>query len=551
MLDSFLQSSVSHYCYAFKGVFLPSGNLDGIVWKPSQGAKPAGKGLLKRYFYYKKDNLKINRQVIWLTSNENWCFLDYRYNFKGKIKLGDIGIPEDFNFRGLLMAACASFFQPQSQIKRRRSIKTEDYYDEDVEEDEDDSILEETINESKSATTLVKTNSNTLSPLNYSSFIKYEEDLSAALTSSSSTSSVAPINFEADLLAPQTQQTTATSLTSNSSHLFLTLLDNLEFQLSPSLKLDFADEEDDEFLFSTKKRKTDSLDDLLNLTFPTQNESLPTEDEFLAAAPVSTNNYLSSTFSSTVSAGWEWANPTNIFSSGLEYFFDMISHLICNQLVFQRRIFKKHGIDSELAREKAKQLSFNFDISEFPGNIIQSFFEFISVSFYQLNVEQLPTIYCIVCGKDCRHHDKKIHQEFFHHLDESLTTLLREKANNMYELVKQYIMYLLKNPNSHETLKKYLEKHLHCPFCSATHGTHNASAHRQWTSLWKMEPSTSASPPPISTTTNMYDYTKTTFEWLVDQVPFYIPPFLLSFHYANYLKTFMECLVSCWNSVKL
>jgi hypothetical protein len=500
---------------------------------------------LKRYFYYKKDNVKINRQVIWLTSNENWCFLDYRYNFKGKIKLGDIGIPDDFNFKGLLMAACASFFQPQSHLKRRRAIKTEDVYEEDIYEDEeDDSILDETINESKGATTTVTANSNTLATLNYSSFIKYEDELEPSLTTETS-SSVAPINFEAELLAPSTnQQQTSTN---SSSHLFLNLLDNLEFQLSPSLKLDFADEEDDDFLFSSKKRKTDNLDDLLNLTFPTI-----TEEEFtpIIAAPTTlSSSYLTSTLSSTVSAGWEWANPTNIFSSGLEYFFDMISHLICNQLVFQRRIFKKHGIDSELAREKAKQLSFSFDISEFPGNIIQSFFEFISVSYYQLTVEQLPTIYCIVCGKDCNHHDKKIHQDFFYNLDESLTTLLREKANNMYELVKQYIMYLLKNPSSHETLKKYLEKHLHCPFCSATHGTHNASAHRQWTVLWKIDPPTASGPPPPST--NMYDYTKSTFEWLVDQVPFYIPPFLLSFHYANYLKTFMECLVSCFNSVKL
>jgi hypothetical protein len=69
------------YCYLFKGAFLPSGSLDGRVWKPSQSARPTGDGLMKRYFYYKEGNVKINRQVIWLTSDENWCFLDYRYLF--------------------------------------------------------------------------------------------------------------------------------------------------------------------------------------------------------------------------------------------------------------------------------------------------------------------------------------------------------------------------------------------------------------------------------------------------------------------------------------
>ena len=202
--------------------------------------------------------------------------------------------------------------------------------------------------------------------------------------------------------------------------------------------------------------------------------------------------------------------------------------------------------------EKVKQVCITFDPQEFPGNIIKTFFEYISEHLFHINIAQLPTIYCIVCGNDVNNHDLSIHNQFFGQLDKPLVELLSSKANNMYELVKQYIIYLLRNPNSHETMKNVILEHLHCPFCSGTSGCHIELQHKKWTVLWKIDTNNNRdnNEPPLPTQ-NIYDYTKSTFEWLVDQVPFYIPPFLLSLHYANYLRTFMENLVICWNSVKL
>ncbi len=225
----------------------------------------------------------------------------------------------------------------------------------------------------------------------------------------------------------------------------------------------------------------------------------------------------------------------------------MISHLICNQLMFQRRFFRRfRGGDDTL--EKMRQVYVTFDLKEFPGRIIKSFFEYISENFFQTKSDELPTIYCLVCGHDIKDHDESKHREFFGQLDQTLVISFQEKARNVYELVKQYIIFLLKNPNSHEALKQFLTENLHCPFCSGTGGIHNHAQHKPWIRLWLIDPPVIKGPAP---STNVYDYTKSTFEWLVDQVPFYIPPFLLSLHYAKYVRTFMECLVTIWNSVRL
>jgi len=268
--------------------------------------------------------------------------------------------------------------------------------------------------------------------------------------------------------------------------------------------------------------------------------------------PLSPSSSFSSSLSSPLgitSWDWQWASPSNIFNSGLEYFFDMISHLICNQLMFQRRFFRKYGGNADDTLETVRQVYVTFDLKEFPGRIIKSFFEYISESYFHTKGEELPTIYCLVCGKDIKNHDESKHKEFFGHLDQSLVTGFQEKARNLYELIKQYIIFLLRNPNSHETLKAYLTENLHCPFCSGTNGSHNHSQHKLWTKIWNIDPPVvTCAPVPSS---NVYDYTKSTFEWLVDQVPFYIPPFLLSLHYVKYIRTFMECLVACWSSVRL
>jgi hypothetical protein len=501
-----LNSPLSHFCYAFKGSFLPSGNLDGIVWKPSQGAKPAGKNLLKRYFYYKKDNMKINRQVIWLTTNENWCFLDYRYNFKGKIKLKDIGIPEGFDFANLLLSACTG--SPQSLLLNPSSSKK------------------------RSKKTATKSSSGEESPI-LLEVGKEQEGLSMPISSTLQYTDIfvkeAP-KEESRYLSPFDGCVADEDIFIGDFEFDSTTFSESVFDIPFSPK----DTLEDEDTVANRKRPRATSPDL----------------QYNPASPLLPSSLLPTSLGLTsLPWDWQWPTPSNIFNSGLEYFFDMISHLICNQLMFQRRFFKKYAIDGEATLDKVRQVCVTFDLKEFPGGIIKTFFEYVSENYFHIRGDQLPTIYCLVCGHDIKCHDERVHREFFGHLDQTLVASLQDKAKNMYELVKQYIIFLLKNPNSHETLKIFLMEHLHCPFCSGTNGVHIPSQHNQWTTLWKIDPPAVSGPPAPSS--NVYDYTKSTFEWLVDQVPFYVPPFLLSLHFAKYLRTFMECLVTCWNSVRL
>jgi hypothetical protein len=505
----FLNNPLSHYCYPFKGLFLPSGNLDGIVWKPSQGAKPAGKNLLKRYFYYKKDNFKINRQVIWLNTNENWCFLDYRYNFKGKIKLIDIQIPEDFNFSNLIMSALSPELQTNI-VKKKPKVNS-------------DQVGPLTVKPNPQNEILLK------APIQY---VDQETFNSQSLVNQiRAPSNVYPV------LVPKLEENFISSFEENEiTKEFL----NEEFQIDTEFSTNILNLEDSYFSSKDEEESYDINRKRGRVSSPEPNLNVSGPSSFLIP--------LSSPLSLT-SWDWQWANPSTIFNSGLEYFFDMVSHLICKQLMFQRRFFKKYSIDGEVTLESVRQVCVTVDLQEFPGRIFKSFFEYISENYFYTRPDQLPTIYCLVCGHDIKSHDEKVHKEFFGHLDQSLVNCLQEKAKNMYELVKQYIIFLLKNPNSHERLRTFLFENLHCPFCSGTNGFHLIENHKKWANIWKVDPPIVPVPP--VPTNNVYDYTKTTFEWLVDQVPFYIPPFLLSLHYAKYVRTFMECLVTCWNTVRL
>eukprot|EP01117_Protostelium_nocturnum_P018216 TRINITY_DN757_c0_g1_i1.p1 TRINITY_DN757_c0_g1~~TRINITY_DN757_c0_g1_i1.p1 ORF type:complete len:344 (-),score=79.23 TRINITY_DN757_c0_g1_i1:241-1272(-) len=81
-------------CYIYKGKFLPSGNKDGLYWRPSQGATPTGNRMLKRYFYSKtKGGDRIKRQLSCLEGAGNWWFVDYRVGHLGATISNEIQTP--------------------------------------------------------------------------------------------------------------------------------------------------------------------------------------------------------------------------------------------------------------------------------------------------------------------------------------------------------------------------------------------------------------------------------------------------------------------------
>ena len=57
------------FCYIFRGKFIPSGDSDGLLWKPSRGAVRVGKRLYRRSHYADYNGMKLRRQVADSTKN--------------------------------------------------------------------------------------------------------------------------------------------------------------------------------------------------------------------------------------------------------------------------------------------------------------------------------------------------------------------------------------------------------------------------------------------------------------------------------------------------
>eukprot|EP01117_Protostelium_nocturnum_P001216 TRINITY_DN1153_c0_g1_i1.p1 TRINITY_DN1153_c0_g1~~TRINITY_DN1153_c0_g1_i1.p1 ORF type:complete len:302 (-),score=81.04 TRINITY_DN1153_c0_g1_i1:159-1064(-) len=84
-------NEIGVYCFPVKGLIVPSGNADGKIWKPSQGARETGSCMVKRYYYHKDQNEnQIKRQISWIRNFGDYTFFDYRSNFKGKVKLNQL-----------------------------------------------------------------------------------------------------------------------------------------------------------------------------------------------------------------------------------------------------------------------------------------------------------------------------------------------------------------------------------------------------------------------------------------------------------------------------
>ncbi|PRP89084.1 hypothetical protein PROFUN_01804 [Planoprotostelium fungivorum] len=85
------------YCFIYKGEFLHSGNQDGSYWKPSQGVKPTGKNMLRRYFY-SRSQPGLSRQISWLNNAEGWMFVEYRRGTVKQVVLNQLGGPPQIDW---------------------------------------------------------------------------------------------------------------------------------------------------------------------------------------------------------------------------------------------------------------------------------------------------------------------------------------------------------------------------------------------------------------------------------------------------------------------
>jgi hypothetical protein len=246
--------------------------------------------------------------------------------------------------------------------------------------------------------------------------------------------------------------------------------------------------------------------------------------------------------------------PT-FFSSPLEYLLDMVSGKLSAQFLFKRGFFKR--FETETAKdynsflEKVKYGTVSVDLKEFPAPILRNFFVGVAETFFHKRPEELPPLYCIVCGHADGKHDELVHAFFYSNLDGALVAMVQDRIMTVPELCKTFITFLLKHPDAHKELSRFISNNLFCPFCACKKGIHRDDRHQTWQIIFGLDPNvppTSSVPEP---STNTCETVKATFAWLSGYVPVSIPPFLLSFHYIRNIQSFLDCLVTLWQSVRL
>lgn len=509
---SFINSRApAQFCYPFKGIFLPSGNLDGKVWKPSQGARPTGDGLMKRYFYFKEGGTKIKRQVIWLTNNENWCFLDYRVNFKGKINVEQMQIPTGFEFYKLLnlvenIVVISSTSGDGDDATESTSDRPNQIEEEEIKESGTD-VKPIIVGDDPEEIQLPEveqllTNSSEDSFLNIRSIFEDQPDCE-------------PLGLD-DFIRTFEEEPC-----------------NLPMQ-QPLIPYTKVEEPDLPYTNAQKKRKIGV--EMLPIPIP-----IPVP----VAAPVATG----ASFYSGMSFAF---SPFDyLFNHLLSYdqILDTVCQSICTQLIFNRSYFYQSGMDPNMILTSLMQKCtlMTVDYREFPANLMSKFFRWVYECVYKVTPSKVPTVYCLICGcPDHAQHDLRTHAEFYSGLDQPLLEGWKTKATNFYDVLKELIGFLLKYPNSRQSFRSLIETYLHCPYCARKNGTHCHEKHEEWRSFYKMEKTGTAKEP--VKTDNVASYTKSSFDFIMESMPFQIPSFLLS---LSNLHSFLDCLVAIWRSLRL
>lgn len=423
---------------------------------------------MKRYFYYKQDNITIKRQVIWLKDHEDWCFLDYRYNFKGRVQMNNILTPMNYSFFHLLYML---------EINKNHNNNGNNliiFYLLLL------IFLKEIIPHSSNQFSFVR------SPCVDTSYI-------SSYYSNSISKNIDEIDYSSDFLVD----------TNKYNFLEDNELNNL---LSPQNSYFISNSsEEEEFFQLSKKMKSDT--------------------------------------------------NSNFFLSGIDYFinhllsYDQVVDNLCKMVIFNRRFFHKAGIDSDSLSNKIKQdIVLTVDFREWPGNIVNGFFSWLIMTACNTNIDELPQLFCMVCGLKDGLHDEKAHINLFQNLGSSFLNY-QQTSKSFYQVIRGLLLYLLRNPNCRSTFKSVVEKYVHCPFCSAKGGKHIKEYHQQWIKVWmKFYPQSTEEI--IEPTSNLDNdtYTKKSIEYITATIPLNIPSFLMN---LNNIKSFFDCLIVIWKIIRL
>lgn len=471
---------------------------------------------MKRYFYFKEGGTKIKRQVIWLTTNENWCFLDYRVNFKGKISVQQMQIPAGFEFFKLLNLVENIVVISNGEGDDAESSDRKDWSSLEKEEDDDKkhvetkSIVDAVCADSEEIqlpeVDQLLSNSSPDSFLNISSIFEDQTDSEPlGLDEFIRTFEEEPCNLP--LQQPLIPYTTTTTKV-----------------------------QDEELPITSAQKKRKIGLEMLPIPIP-----IPVP----VAAPVAAagSYYSGMTFS--------FSPFDYLFNHLLSYdqILDTVCQSICTQLIFNRSYFYQSGMDPNaiLTSLMQKCTLMTVDYREFPANLMSKFFRWLYECVHKGTPSKFPTVYCLICGcPDHAQHDLRTHAEFYSGLDQPLLEGWKTKATNFYDVLKELIGFLLKYPNSRQSFRSLIETYLHCPYCSRKNGTHCHEKHEEWRSFYKIEKTGNAREP--VKTDDVASYTKSSFDFIMESMPFQIPSFLLN---LTSLHTFLDCLVAIWRSLRL
>lgn len=254
---------------------------------------------------------------------------------------------------------------------------------------------------------------------------------------------------------------------------------------------------------------------------------------------------------------WNLAfNPSQLFMSSLDWMMnhllsydlvmDTLCHNIVSQLIYNRKVLQKIP-PADLMKKVQEDLIETIDFREYPGNVVMNWYSWMySCTEYAHTNLPMPPIYCLICQRQHDHpHDETRHNEFYFDLvDPLLASAWKNKGKSMYDFVRQIISFLLRAPHYKNTMTKVLER-IYCPFCGKQNGQHDVAAHAVWIQVLEIENTSSKEPEP---TDNLDAYTNNAFEYLMEQMPFHIPTFLVS---LNNVRSFLETMVAIWKVVRL
>eukprot|EP01114_Cavostelium_apophysatum_P016032 TRINITY_DN4494_c0_g1_i3.p1 TRINITY_DN4494_c0_g1~~TRINITY_DN4494_c0_g1_i3.p1 ORF type:complete len:585 (-),score=118.22 TRINITY_DN4494_c0_g1_i3:64-1818(-) len=531
--STFLENLNGIFCYVFKGKFLPSGAEDGLTWRPSQGAKPSGENLMKRYFYCNENAVKVKRQVIWRKD-------DYRHSTKGQFALSAVQTPP--NFRLDILSRLAEQ-HTKNAVPKQSTFALEP----------------------SSSRPFLSSFFSSWGSLGYSALQGPEPPEETQIDNSSMTSWL----FGTDNYPQNPEPPTVDRVEPTYDEEPHTVASPpFVLPTSPISVMDpygFLGTTDEDFTPSSDGISSPDVEHIYgNSSRLGLEDSTYDFNEEQSSAKRRRIGLLEGDFPpvATGATGLLYSSVDYLLSHLLSYdqIVNTVAQNIITQIIYNRRFFQVRGIDSYTIMDVVKvKTATEINWSDYPGQMHQALFDWLrQLKAPRVDDESpkspgtpkeadLPSYFCLACGsKDHDPHDEQKHLNFWNNTDQNFRMIVQERAHNLFDWLSALIVFLLKYPQSRASFQQWLIQYLHCPFCSGQGFHHDSAQHERWKKLWQLSHAKQFSSPDASDEPT--SYTRRAFDFIMTGVPFHIPDFLLN---LPNVRSMMEVMVTSWNLVRV